>query len=92
MYRAKSQNDISDQRDRLKILNRENVKRNPKVKNRVEEINLAASMSRAVRRFSIFSPDKDSKRTGVFFIMPANDDGMKSVGLRCSNLSKYPNA
>ena len=72
MYRAKSQNDISDQRDRLKILNRENVKRNPKVKNRVEEINLAASMSRAVRRFSIFSPDKDSKRTGVFFIMPAN--------------------
>ena len=67
MYRAKSQNDISDQRDRLKILNRENVKRNPKVKNRVEEINLAASMSRAVRRFSIFSPDKDSKRTGVFF-------------------------
>lgn len=66
MYRAKSQNDISIQRDRLKILNRENVKRDPKVKNRVEEINLAASMSRAVRRFSIFSPDKDSKSTGVF--------------------------
>ena len=70
MYRAKSQNDISDQRDRLKILNRENVKRNPKVKNRVEEINLAASMSRAVRRFSIFSPDKDSKRTGGWFFLP----------------------
>ena len=58
MYRAKSINDISLQRDILKIVNRENVKNNPKIKNRAEEINLAASMSRAVRRFSIFSQGK----------------------------------
>ena len=65
MYIEKSINDISIQRDRLKIINRENIKRNPKVKNRVEEINLAASMSRAVRKLSIFSPDKNSKSRGV---------------------------
>lgn len=42
-------------------MNRKNVQRNIKVKNRVEEINLAASMSRAVRRLSIFSQVKDLK-------------------------------
>jgi hypothetical protein len=66
MYRAKSLNDISLQRDILKIINRENVKLNPNVKNRAEDINNAASISRLVRRFSKFSSDKNSKSRGVF--------------------------
>ena len=42
MYKEKSLNDISTQRDRLKVINRENIKNNRDLKNRADTINKAA--------------------------------------------------
>ena len=52
MYKSKSLNDISNQRDRLKIANRENVNNNKDLKNRADTINKAASNARIVRKLS----------------------------------------
>ena len=54
-------NDISNQRDRLKIANRENVNNNKDLKNRADTINKAASNARIVRKLSIFSKDRTRK-------------------------------
>jgi len=61
MYKSKSLNDISNQRDRLKIANRENVNNNKDLKNRADTINKAASNARIVRKLSIFSKDRTRK-------------------------------
>ena len=61
MYKAKSLNDISAQRDRLKVMNRENIKNNRDLQNRADTINKAASNARIVRKLSIFSKDRDLK-------------------------------
>ena len=61
MYKSKGLNDISNQRDRLKIANRENVNNNKDLKNRADTINKAASNARIVRKLSIFSKDRTRK-------------------------------
>ena len=61
MYKSKSLNDISNQRDRLKIANRENVNNNKDLKNRADTINKAASNARIVIKLSIFSKDRTRK-------------------------------
>ncbi len=61
MYKSKSLNDISNQRDRLKIANRENVNNNKDLKNRADTINKAASNARIVRKLSIFLKDRTRK-------------------------------
>ena len=61
MYKSKSLNDISNQRDRLKIANRENVNNNKDLKNRADTINKAASNARIVRKLSILSKDRTRK-------------------------------
>ena len=61
MYKSKSLNDISNQRDRLKIANREIVNNNKDLKNRADTINKAASNARIVRKLSIFSKDRTRK-------------------------------
>ena len=61
MYKSKSLNDISNQRDRMKIANRENVNNNKDLKNRADTINKAASNARIVRKLSIFSKDRTRK-------------------------------
>ena len=58
MYKEKSLNDISDQRDRLKVINRENIKNNRDLQNRADTINKAASNARIVRKLSIFSKNR----------------------------------
>lgn len=61
MYKEKSLNDISTQRDRLKVINRENIKNNRDLKNRADTINKAASNARTVRKISIFSKNRTIK-------------------------------
>lgn len=62
MYKEKSLNDISDQRDRLKIMNKINIINNKTLKNRADLINIAASNSRINRGLSIFSKDRNKKQ------------------------------
>lgn len=62
MYKEKSLNDISEQRDRLKIMNKINIINNKTLKNRADQINTAASNSRIIRGLSIFSKDRYEKR------------------------------
>lgn len=62
MYKEKSLNDISEQRDRLKIMNKINIINNKTLKNRADLINIAASNSRIIRGFSIFSKDRNKKQ------------------------------
>ena len=62
MQKTKSLNEISEQRDRLKIVNRENMKANKNIKNRADVINKCASNSRTIRRLSIFDKDKTIKK------------------------------
>lgn len=61
MYKEKSLNDISAQRDRLKVINRENIKNNRDLQNRADTINKAASNARIVRKLSIFSENRTLK-------------------------------
>lgn len=62
MYKEKSLNDISEQRDRLIIMNKINIINNKTLKNRADQINIAASNSRIVRKLSIFSKDRNKKQ------------------------------
>ena len=62
MYKEKSLNDISDQRDRLKIMNKINIINNKTLKNRADLINIAALNSRIFRGLSIFSKDRNKKQ------------------------------
>ena len=62
MYKEKSLNDISSQRDMLKIANRTNTTNNKNLKNRADVINMAASNSRIIRGLSIFSKDRNKKQ------------------------------
>lgn len=62
MYKEKSLNDISEQRDRLKIMNKINIINNKTLKNRADLINIAASNSRIFRGLSIFSKDRNKKQ------------------------------
>ncbi len=59
--KAKSLNDISEQRDRLKIINKINIINNKTLKNRADMINTAASNSRIIRGLSIFQKDRNKK-------------------------------
>ena len=60
--KEKSLNDISEQRDRLKIMNKINIINNKTLQNRADQINTAASNSRIIRGLSIFSKDRYEKR------------------------------
>ena len=60
--KEKSLNDISEQRDRLKIMNKINMINNKTLNNRADLINLAASNSRIIRGLSIFSKDRNKKQ------------------------------
>ena len=62
MQKIKSLNEISEQRDRLKVINRENMKANKNIKNRADVINKCASNSRIKRRLSIFNNDRTIKK------------------------------
>ena len=62
MQKTKSLNEISEQRDRLKVINRENMKANKNIKNRADVINKCASNSRIKRRLSIFNNDRTIKK------------------------------
>ena len=59
--KEKSLNDISEQRDRLKIMNKINIINNKTLQNRADQINTAASNSRIIRGLSIFSKDRNKK-------------------------------
>lgn len=60
--KEKSLNDISEQRDRLKIMNKTNIINNQTLQNRADLINMAASNSRIIRGLSIFSKDRNKKQ------------------------------
>ena len=62
MKKLKSLNDISEQRDRLKIINRSNMKSNKTIKNRADVINECASICRTIRGLSIFDIDRTTKK------------------------------
>ena len=62
MYKEKSLNDISLQRDRLIILNKLNTNNNKELRNRADLINMAASNSRIIRGLSIFLKDRNKKQ------------------------------
>ena len=62
MYKEKSLNDISEQRDRLQIMNKINTVNNKTLKNRADLINMAASNSRITRGLSIFLKDRNKKQ------------------------------
>lgn len=62
MYKEKSLNDISLQRDRLKKLNKLNTNNNRELRNRADLINMAASNSRITRGLSIFLKDRNKKQ------------------------------
>ena len=62
MQKLKSLNDISEQRDKLKIINRINMKSNKAIKNRADVINKCASNCRTTRGLSIFDIDRITKK------------------------------
>ena len=62
MKKLKSLKDISEQRDRLKIINRSNMKSNKTIKNRADVINECASICRTIRGLSIFDRDRTTKK------------------------------
>ena len=62
MQKTKNLNEISEQRDRLKVINRENMKANKNIKNRADVINQCASNCRVIRGLSIFDADRITKK------------------------------
>lgn len=62
MQKLKSLNDISEQRDKLKIINRINMRLNKSIKNRADVINECASNCRTTRGLSIFDIDRITKK------------------------------
>ena len=62
MQKTKSLNEISEQRDRLKVINRENMKANKNIKNRADVINKCACNCRTMRGLSVFDKGKTIKK------------------------------
>ena len=65
MIKLKSLNEISEQRDRLKIINRNNMNANKNIQNRADLINKCASNCRIIRGLSIFEKDKSIKKQSI---------------------------